>query len=215
MKNILRLIIVFCLVGVSISFIGLYFFNEIIKVSNFELVENIEFRSGKFINKTSIPIGYKIEINYPDVLEIQNDAEISIKVIKIKKIKNKSSRINIKFSSNSFKITPKSELDLEIKNNAEESIVITAKNIGNKKIHIYSEYLKNKNKVIEIEVIDRKTFVGITENNLNLINKVSIILGFPSLLVFIFGKLLAYRKNYKKEKIDKIKIYIPKQGGRR
>jgi hypothetical protein len=210
MRKILRLIIIFCLIGVSISIIGLYVFKRNIIINKFELVKNIEFRLGKFINQTSIPIGYNIEINYPETLEIQNDAEISVKVLETNRKKNSLSLIDITFTSNSFKITPKNKLSIGLRNNAKESIVITAKDIGNKKIHVHSKYLKNTNNIIIIDVIDKKTFIGITENNLNLINKISIILGFPSLLLLIIDKILTHRQNIKKEEKDKVKIYIPK-----
>lgn len=134
------------------------------------------------------------------------------------KIANPKVTIDLSVSSGSFEVEPKSQVlildeswpydidNLPFEGNYKKiEFILTPKSEGKKKIRVTSkidfnkhsdvimdfkgdEIWKEQSKIIDVEIIKERNFLGITKQVLEIIKLVSGLLGFPALIVYIIEK---------------------------
>ena len=166
---------------------------------------------------------YKINIDYPSNVSIENSSVIKVEVDSIKYDQDQSNnlelvKIKLTFGTNSFKTIPDSVIFLSFSNGASDNILIDPLGIGKKiirikselqvppigakfmidsgsyKLNLYRNYSSNtKDHTIAINVIE-KQFLGLSASQINTFKNVSAILGIPSILLFILNFVLNGKK---------------------
>lgn len=162
-----------------------------------------------------------------------SDLKINVAISKIAFPEPKGS-VAIHMETESFKILPNDVRTLALATGNSVSYIATPKGKGDKKLRVYAKYVHVANasdtliallagiplipihmpeldveKIINIQVFERPSFLGVTKEMLSIVQIVSAFLGIPSLLLLLATRRFDSRKS-KQVSEDRPKIIVPK-----